>query len=128
MAHRTGLRGERLVEARERLHMTQGELAVAIGIAADPDSKPGKTTISRYENERNQPGSDVLDKMTEVLNVSADWLLGRTEDRTGSVTENSLPDDEIEMLNAYRHSQLDKAVNLMLKKRSETPNHNPGKY
>jgi transcriptional regulator with XRE-family HTH domain len=126
MAKRQGLHGERLVEARERLHMTQGELAVAIGIATDPDSKSGKTTISRYENERSQPGSDVLDKMAEVLNVSADWLLGRTEDRTGTVTQNSLPDDEIEMLNAYRQSQLDKIVNLTLKKRAEAPNHKAG--
>lgn len=120
-----GLRGSRLREVRERRNMTQGEFAVKLGITTDPDNKGAKGSISRYENGHMQPMAETLDKMAEALGVSADYLLGRTDDPRGVVTEEGLPDDELELLRAYREKNLGRLVDLGTKKYSEPPSDDP---
>ena len=57
--------------ARMRKGLTQEELAEKIGMA--------KITISAYEIGRSKPSLDVLIKLSDVLEVSIDELLGRKE-------------------------------------------------
>ena len=41
-----------------------------------------KSSISMYENDVRQPSYEVLIRYAEVFNVSVDYLLGRTNDRS----------------------------------------------
>lgn len=124
MQEKKGFRGDRLKEARERLNMKQKDLAIAVGIDTDSDS--GAMQISRYENGHHRPLPDILQKFAGALNVSVDWLLGRTDDPTGTVTVDSLPPDEIEVLNAYRRDDLDTYIRLGIQKHDKSVGYKPG--
>lgn len=65
---------ERLLIARRRREMTQGELA--------EKARLFKTDISKYERGESQPNLPRLCRLADVLNVSTDYLLGRAEDMT----------------------------------------------
>jgi transcriptional regulator with XRE-family HTH domain len=61
--------GERVLIWRRRRKLTQQELAEAVGIA--------KNTIARLEQGRiTDLGGQVIAKLSKVLKVSADYLLG----------------------------------------------------
>jgi transcriptional regulator with XRE-family HTH domain len=63
----------RLRELRERLDMTQVELAAQSGVTT--------AYISRIETgERPNIGGDVLIRLAEALQTSTDYLLGQTDD------------------------------------------------
>ncbi len=62
---------KRLVNLIEENNINQRELAKMTGIT--------EVTISRYVNGSRQPTSEILGKMAEVLNVSTDYLLGKTD-------------------------------------------------
>ncbi|MFI3173758.1 MAG: helix-turn-helix transcriptional regulator [Bacillota bacterium] len=65
---------ERLRDLRTTyLPMKQTELAEKLDC--------GSTTISSYENGRNEPSIDILCKMSVVFNVSVDYLVGKTDVR-----------------------------------------------
>jgi len=64
--------GERLKKARANKEMSQSELAAAVGIHY--------TQIGRYENKGAQPAADVLSKIANVLEVSADFLMNGSAD------------------------------------------------
>lgn len=53
---------------------TQGYVADLIGVA--------RPTYTAYENENNpkQPPLETVDKLADLFDVSADWLMGRTDD------------------------------------------------
>lgn len=59
---------ENLKNARERRNMTQKEVADRIGVA--------KSTYSLYESGQREPNVQTIKKISDVLNVSADELLG----------------------------------------------------
>jgi len=63
---------ERLRIALHRRKMTQVELGNIVGIS--PKS------ISKYINQLTLPPADTLHKIADALNVSVDWLLGRTDE------------------------------------------------
>ena len=58
---------------RARAGMTQAQVA----------SRVGKTvaTISRYENGSRELPADVLVELSDLFGCSADYLLGRTDER-----------------------------------------------
>lgn len=62
---------ERLKEMRLMCQLTQQQMADALKI-----SQPSYT---RYENGTSEPTLENLVKIAEVLDVSVDYLLGRTE-------------------------------------------------
>lgn len=66
--------GNRLVHAMEIRNMKQKELAKATGVT--------EATVSRYVNEKRRPDIDFIRDIVRVLNVSADYLLGFTNDMT----------------------------------------------
>ncbi len=63
--------GERLKEVRELQKMTRRELAKEAGI--DP------SLISRYEHGDRSPTAENIVRIAQALKVSADYLLGLTD-------------------------------------------------
>ncbi len=60
--------GEKIRELREKLGLTQRQLAERIGI--------GKSTLAMYETKDRMPSPVVLIKLASCFHVSTDYLLG----------------------------------------------------
>ena len=64
---------ERLKECRTKAGLTQTELSLMLGV--------GSTTIYRYEHkEIKRINIDLLNNISKVLNVNAEYLLGKSDD------------------------------------------------
>ena len=63
---------ERIKERRLALKLTQKELASALNVTFQ--------TISKYETCINIPDAETLNKLSELLQCSSDYLLGKTND------------------------------------------------
>lgn len=85
---------QRLKEARKRSKLTQEELAKMV--------KTKKTTISNYETGYSSPSNEMLNDLADALRVSADYLLGRTNDP--SPIENEKPYDSLAEITKYVQS------------------------
>lgn len=76
---------ERLRDARERLRgLTQTQLAEKAGLPA--------TSISHFENPEGtrKPSFDNLRRLANSLEVTTDYLLGRSDDHVGATVDNAL--------------------------------------
>ncbi len=83
-----------LREARDDAGLTQKKISEAIGIS--------QQSYSDYENGRTFPDEMTLIRLANTLNVSVDYLLGRTDDLGAAVpTEPKLSHDEKEVLELY---------------------------
>lgn len=87
----------RLKEARERRGLTQAELGKEAGLPS--------TTLSHFESGSRKPSFDNLRRLTRVLGVSTDYLMGivDTPEATGAASRiarhlQSATEDEIQML------------------------------
>ncbi|WP_144536854.1 helix-turn-helix domain-containing protein [Bacillus thuringiensis] len=89
---------KRLRLARKWSGLTQEELAIRL------DTK--KTTISNYETGYSTPSIEVLDLLCNVLNVSSDFLLGRTD-------EPLLSTSQITPVNKALLMKIDTAIELL---------------
>lgn len=65
---------ENLKLARERKGISQKDMAANIGVA--------KSTYSLYESGNREPNVQTIKKIADILNVSADELLGIDEEPT----------------------------------------------
>lgn len=63
---------KRLRKIRQERKITQTEIATKIGISAN--------ALNNYENGKRVPSADTLQKIAICLNVSADYLLGLSDD------------------------------------------------
>lgn len=63
---------ENLKYAREKMGLSQKEVAEGIGVA--------KSTYSLYESGNREPNVQTIKKIAELLNVTADELLGINEE------------------------------------------------
>ncbi len=93
----------RLKELREERGLTQKEVSEAL--------KTSQANISRWEKEEMDPAAGFVIRLADFFEVSADYLLGRSND-FGNVsvqtTAPALSAEETEILNAFRamtHSQ-----------------------
>jgi transcriptional regulator with XRE-family HTH domain len=66
---------KRLVSARKKRELSQSELAEKSGLQP--------AAISHFETGTRKPSFDNLRKLSDSLNVTADYLLGRTDDPDG---------------------------------------------
>lgn len=66
-----GTLGKRLSYLRERSGLNQQKLSDAIGVS--------RSNLSKYEQDKVKPTSDVIVKLCDFHGVSADWLLRGTE-------------------------------------------------
>ena len=63
--------GERIAGLREKLGLTQGELAAKLGIT--------RASLSHYETNRRQPDYETLAALADFFDVSVDYLMKRTD-------------------------------------------------
>ena len=66
--------GLRLKSLRKNKNISQKELAKIVGVA--------ESTIGMYERDVRKPDFELLKKFADFFDVSTDYLLGRTEQKT----------------------------------------------
>ena len=74
---------ERLKELRKQAHLTQVELAKRLGI--------GQSSYADWERGKKKPTQENLVKIAQILNVSIDYLVGNSEEKSDEL-------DNIELL------------------------------
>ena len=67
--------GERLKETRKELKYSQEKVAEMINIS--------RSNISKYETEDLEPNIETLKMLCDLYKVSADYIIGRTDDKRG---------------------------------------------
>lgn len=75
--------GNILKKLRQDNKLTQDELAKKI--------ETSRSNIANYENDKNMPSVDILEKISELFNVSIDYLLGKSDTKN----IHSFEEDEI---------------------------------
>lgn len=70
---------ERIKELREHNEYTQKQMAEKLGIAT--------VTYVKYERAENEPNYNTLLKLSDIFNVSVDYILGRSNERDIQVYE-----------------------------------------
>lgn len=69
--------GDKLKECRQAKNMTLEELALKYNRRFDGSLSKG--TLSKYENNKQEPLVSVVSNLTELLDISSDYLLGRSD-------------------------------------------------
>jgi transcriptional regulator with XRE-family HTH domain len=77
---------KRLKEERENKHWTQGYFASLLGVS--------NGTISGYERNYREPDINTLIKISELLDVSIDYLTGKTNKRDNLELNDNIPNDD----------------------------------
>lgn len=99
------MRGDRLRQFRELRGFSQDDLALRTGIS--------KKDIWRYETGKSSPGSNSLTALAQVLEVSADYLLGLVDDPSALLTEQDLSPMERKLLTAVRSGLIYEALEVV---------------
>ena len=89
--------GERLAKLRKEKGLSQQELAKLFELS--------KSAIAMYETDRREPSNESLNELAIFFNVSTDYFLGRTDQRT-----------PIDQLSAHTPSPTEPFLNDLLKK------------
>lgn len=71
--------GNILKNLRQDNNMTQDELAKKIDTS--------RSNIANYENGKNMPSVDILEKISKLFGVSTDYLLGKSNNRNNNITK-----------------------------------------
>ena len=74
---------ERLKALRKQAHLTQVELAKRLGI--------GQSSYADWERGKKNPTQENLIRLAQILNVSVDYLVGNSEEKSDEL-------DNIELL------------------------------
>lgn len=89
--------GDILKQLRKRNHMTQGDLANALKIS--------RSTVAMYETDVRNPDHELMMRISELFNVSMDYLYEREPVADSSLSENkrkliewakTVPEDKVE--------------------------------
>lgn len=84
--------GENIIKARKQREMSQKELASQLGITA--------TRLNYWEKDKRDPPIQMLNLLSEALNVDVDTLIGRKS--TASSTESRASEKENLFIQKYR--------------------------
>lgn len=63
--------GERLKEIRTEKHLKQSDIAEMLNVSSN--------TVYAWENDKQEPSMSTLLKLCEILDVSLDYLFGKTD-------------------------------------------------
>ena len=88
--------GERIAQERERLGLTQSELAEKLDVS--------QKSISKYERNNRRPNFETIAKMSHLFGVTTDYLLGISSQDTAAGSASPLSPEEEELINAYRRA------------------------
>lgn len=96
---------------RKEKQMSQLLLSTKLEVAQE--------TISAYENGKAFPSVEILMKLCDIFNVSADFMLDRTDIRytIRDFCDKNLSPDELELVTSFRklsHSQKNKALGILI--------------
>lgn len=83
-----------LKRLRERNHVTQQQLATAVGVS--------QQSINKYENHNIEPDIDTLIAIADFFHTSVDYLLGHVCIPDGTAGSTLLTQEEIDLVNKYR--------------------------
>ncbi|MEC0248877.1 helix-turn-helix transcriptional regulator [Paenibacillus chitinolyticus] len=83
--------GERIKDLRTKKNLGQEELAKLLGIQ--------RSAVSQYETDRNVPPTNIVIKLSEIFNVSTDYILAVSPDKDSNL--NGLTDEEKEMFKRF---------------------------
>ena len=92
---------ERLKELRKQAGLTQVELAGKLGIV--------QSSYADWERGKKKPTQENLVKIAQILNVSVDYLVGNSEEKTDEL-------DNIELLFRMNSKGLTKEEKAIFKK------------
>ena len=100
--------GERLTAAREKREMNQAELAKRAGLQP--------AAIGHFERGRRKPSFANVRALAKALNVSSDYLLGRTPSMEGATTAFRGEDD----LSSADRDQIQLMIDMMRERREKS--------
>jgi len=102
----------RLASARDARRISQGELAKKTGLPA--------SSISHFEGGGRKPSFDNLNRLADALNVTTDYLLGRSQDIGTSSAVQKLH-SHLDKLNAYDLDIAEKFIEVLASKGDTKP-------
>jgi transcriptional regulator with XRE-family HTH domain len=97
--------GERLRKVRLELGHTQESLAELL----DTNNQQ----IWRYESNQTKPDGDIVAKIAKVLDISADYLLGLTDNPTPVSFSSGLTAKERTVISAWRRGEKFEAIKVI---------------
>ncbi|MBE2196746.1 MAG: helix-turn-helix transcriptional regulator [Anaerolinea sp.] len=104
--YEVNMRGDRVKELRERLQISQLELAERVGVSAQH--------IYRIESgRRDNPTAETLIRLSKEFGVSVDYLLGLVDDPHMNLQEADMTPEERNLLSAWRREDM-RAILKML--------------
>ncbi|MSS43662.1 helix-turn-helix transcriptional regulator [Anaerosalibacter bizertensis] len=99
--------GDRVKKERILRQMTQKELSELLGVSP--------STVGMYEQNRRQPDSDTIIKLSEIFNVSTDYLLGRTDIKNPSDEISNAVEDDPELIEFWNELKEREDLQLLFK-------------
>lgn len=97
--------GARLRQVRERLGISQAELARRIGTGANQ--------VPRYENGQAEPSPTQIKKLAHYLAVTSDYLLGLADQPSQPIATTDLAPHERQLVEALRQGQVRAVLHLL---------------
>ncbi|MBO4940673.1 MAG: LexA family transcriptional regulator [Clostridia bacterium] len=91
--------GDKLKECRKAKGLTLEELAFKYNRRFGGGMSKG--TLSKYENNKQEPLVSVITNLTELLDVSSDYLLGRTDVPNAEIETLTQPQDNVYQIPVY---------------------------
>lgn len=94
--------GNRIRELRKEKKLTQTDLAKLINVS--------QQTITKWENDIAEPSGSAVKSLANVLNVSADYILGLEEKSTVDLADEDaiftyegkrIPEEDLEMIKRF---------------------------
>lgn len=102
--------GEKIRQLRKRNKMTQGELAERIGTH--------ESHIGRYEKDQSVPTSPVLKKISQVFNISVDYLLFDKEETslTAKIADKELLEqfEEVDKMDQEKRELIKRIISMAI--------------
>ncbi|MBP3610674.1 MAG: helix-turn-helix transcriptional regulator [Lachnospiraceae bacterium] len=86
----------RIAELRKEKKISQISLGMELNVS--------QKMISAYENEKNEPGIQILKEMARLFNTSIDYLVGYSDIRQplDILLQSGISQEEAELLHQYR--------------------------
>lgn len=97
--------GERLRELRKTKALSRRELAEELQI--------GEANVQRYEDGKSDAGSEIVVKIARYFNVSADFLLGLSDNPIPN-KQGELSIQELHVLSAWRQGARVEAIRVIV--------------
>lgn len=97
----------RIKELRNEKDISQRDLAKIINLSP--------STIAMYETGKRKPDTDTLQRIADYFNVSVDYLLGRTGERSPADKIKAAPSDDPELADFWEKLSQREDLQLLFK-------------